>query len=139
MVSNTGHDTSVLDERYGRSSDARKKQRRVAWIVGGIFAAIFCAWVVWAALDAVGPAALDVRDTAHVVVDDRTVEVTFELSVEPGTTSYCAVQALNDTFAIVGWKVVEIPGSDQRTRTFTETLTTTELASTGLIYRCWLA
>ncbi|MCU1560132.1 DUF4307 domain-containing protein [Mycetocola sp.] len=139
MVSNTQRETSVLDERYGRSAQARRRQRRLGWIAGGVFALVFVAWVVWAALDTVGPAALEVRDTAHVVVDERTVEVTFELSVATGTTSHCAVQALNDTFAVVGWKVVEIPPSDQRTRSFTETVTTTELASTGLIYRCWLA
>jgi hypothetical protein len=139
MASNTQRDTSVLDERYGRAPQARKRQRRLGWITGGAFALIFLAWVLWAALDTVGPAGLEVRDTAHVVVDERTVEVTFELSVEPETTSYCAVQALNDTFAVVGWKVIEVPPSTQRTRSFTEAVTTTELASTGLIYRCWLA
>ena len=139
MVSNTERGASVLDERYGRPPEARRRQRRLGWIVGGAFALVFCAWVVWAALDTVGPAALDVRDTAHAVVDDRTVEVTFELSVATGTTTYCAVQALNDTFAVVGWKVIEVPPSEQRTRSLTETVTTTELASTGLIYRCWLA
>ena len=139
MVSKTERGTSVLDDRYGRAPDARKRQRRLGWIVGGAFALVFCAWVVWAALDLVGPAALDVRDTAHSVIDERTVEVTFELSVATGTTSYCAVQALNDTFAVVGWKVVEIPPSEQRTRSFTEQVLTTERASTGLIYRCWLA
>lgn len=139
MVSNTQRDTSVLDERYGRAPRVRKRQRRLGWIGGGVFALIFVAWVVWAALDTVGPASLDVRDTAHVLLDERTVEVTFELSVETGTTSYCAVEALNDTFAVVGWKVVEIPPSDQRTRSFTETVISTERASTGLIYRCWLA
>ena len=139
MVSNTQRDTSVLDDRYGRPPGAKKRQRLIGWIVGGAFALVFCAWVVWAALDTVGPAALDVRDTAHAVVDDRTVEVTFELSVATGTTTWCAVQGLNDTFAVVGWRVVEIPPSEQRTRSLTETVTTTERASTGLIYRCWLA
>ncbi|SFN97862.1 DUF4307 domain-containing protein [Mycetocola miduiensis] len=139
MVSNTQRDTSVLDERYGRAPRARKRQRRLGWIAGSAIALVFVAWVVWAALDMVGPSSLDVRDTAHTVVNERTVEVTFELSVATETTSYCAVQALNDTFAVVGWKVVEIPPSEQRTRSFTETVTTTELASTGLIYRCWLA
>ncbi|MET0715386.1 MAG: DUF4307 domain-containing protein [Mycetocola sp.] len=139
MVSNTQRDTSVLDERYGRAPRARNRQRRLGWTAGGAIALVFLAWVVWAALDMVGPSSLDVRDTAHTVVNERTVEVTFELSVATETTSYCAVQALNDTFAVVGWKVVEIPPSEQRTRSFTEAVTTTELASTGLIYRCWLA
>jgi hypothetical protein len=139
MVSNSQQDTSVLDERYGRAPHVKRRQRRLGWIAGGVFALIFCAWVIWAALDTVGPASLEVKDTAHAVVDERTVSVTFQLSIATGTTSYCAVQALNDTFAVVGWKVVEIPASEQRTRSFTETVTTTERASTGLIYRCWLA
>jgi len=136
MVSNSERDASVLDERYGRSPRDRRRGRRLAWIVGGAFAVVFLAWVVWAGLDAAGPG-IDVRNTAHSVVDERTVSVTFELSAQAGTTTYCAVQALNDTFAVVGWKVVEIPASEQRTRTFTQTLTTVEPASTGLIYRCW--
>ena len=138
MVSNSAREASVIDDRYGRTPRRRKRERRTAWIVGGAFGLVFLAWVVWAGLDAAGPG-IDVRDTAHSVVDDRTVTVTFELSAPPGTSTHCAVQALNDTFAVVGWKVIEIPASEQRTRTFTETVTTVEEASTGLIYRCWLA
>jgi len=48
------------------------------------------------------------------------------------------VQALNSTFAIVGWVIVDVAASSERTRTFTKTVRTTELAVTGLIYRCWL-
>ncbi|MET1051561.1 MAG: DUF4307 domain-containing protein [Mycetocola sp.] len=138
MVSNSARDTSVLDDRYGRSRERRTRDRRIGWTVGGAFALVFLAWVVWAGLDAVG-AGIDVRDTAHAVENDRTVTVTFELSVDAGTETMCAVQALNDTFAVVGWKVIGVPASDQRTRTVTETVTTVEKASTGLIYRCWLA
>jgi hypothetical protein len=34
---------------------------------------------------------------------------------------------------------VKIPASERRTRAFTERVNTTELAVTGLIYRCWPA
>ncbi|MBG6239295.1 hypothetical protein IWX78_002274 [Mycetocola sp. CAN_C7] len=138
MVSNSERDTTVLDDRYGRSAERRTRERRIGWTVGGAFALVFLAWVVWAGLDAAG-SGIDVRDTAHVVVDERSVDVTFELSVDAGAATNCAVQALNDTFAVVGWKVIEVPASEMRTRTFTETVTTVEQASTGLIYRCWLA
>lgn len=136
MVSNSERDASVLDERYGRSPRTRTRERRLAWIVGGAFALVLVAWVTWAALDAAAPG-IDVRNTAHSVVDERTVSVTFQLSAAPETTTYCAVQALNERFAVVGWKVVEIPASAERTRTFTQNVTTVEPASTGLIYRCW--
>ena len=62
-----------------------------------------------------------------------------EVTAEPGTPINCVAQALNEEFAPVGWKVLEIPASEQRTRQFTTDVLTTELGNTGLIYRCWLA
>ena len=50
----------------------------------------------------------------------------------------CALQAQNSTFAIVGWTIVDVPASDRRVRTLGADVRTTELAVTGLIYRCWL-
>jgi hypothetical protein len=38
----------------------------------------------------------------------------------------------------VGWKVVRLEPSEQRTRHLTEVVRTSEPAVTGLIYRCWL-
>jgi hypothetical protein len=49
------------------------------------------------------------------------------------------VQALNSTFGIVGWKIIEIPPSTVWTRTFQERLVTSEQAVTGLLYECWVA
>jgi hypothetical protein len=49
------------------------------------------------------------------------------------------VQALDSRYGVVGWKIVDVPPSDQRTRLLTERLRTTNRAETGLIYRCWLA
>ncbi|HWR85335.1 MAG TPA: DUF4307 domain-containing protein [Rhodoglobus sp.] len=129
---------TTLDERYGRTPDAR---RRVRWIAIGtavLFAVAFAAWLVWGGLGG-APAQLQTRDIAHTIVDDRTVEVRWSFSVEPGTPAQCAVQALNESFGIVGWKVVDVPASDRYTRQFTETVLTSEQAVTGLIYRCWLA
>jgi hypothetical protein len=48
------------------------------------------------------------------------------------------LQALNEQFAIVGWKIVELPPGGDRTRAFVENIRVTEPAVTGLIYRCWL-
>jgi len=99
---------------------------------------VFVAWVIWATFDG-GGTSLEVKDTAHAVVDEHTVDVTFEVSVAAGNTVFCAVQALNEQFAIVGWKVVEIPASESYTRSITERLRTAQPATTGLINRCWLA
>jgi hypothetical protein len=106
-------------------------------IAGGAFVLVFGAWLLWAGL--LGQAAsLESRTLGYEIVGDSMVEVQFALTVEPGEEAACAVEALNATFGIVGWKVVDIPPSEQRTRTFTEEVRTTELAVSGLIYRCWL-
>ena len=50
----------------------------------------------------------------------------------------CALEVENEAHAIVGWKVVEIDASDRFTRSFTDTVRTSQPSVTGLIYRCWL-
>jgi hypothetical protein len=93
--------------------------------------------VVWAGLDGSKPL-IETEDIGYSVVDDHNVTVTFQLSVPVGTATSCAVEALNESFTVVGWKVIDVPPSDQYTRSFTEDVRTSELATTGLIYRCWL-
>jgi hypothetical protein len=101
----------------------------------------FAGWLVWigvASGSVGGQSAFESNDTGYTIVSDHEVTVTWDFTVNPGTTARCAVQALSPTFSIIGWKVVEVPASDTRTRQLTETLRTTERAASGLIYRCWL-
>lgn len=130
-------DAAALDARYGRTPAAARRTRLIIIIAAGAFGVVFLLWLWWAALLGT-PAQFEVKDTGHEVVSDSAVDVTWQFSVEPGTPARCAVQALNSTFAIVGWIVVDVPASDVRTREFTQQLLTTERAVTGLIYRCWL-
>jgi len=129
--------SSNLDERYGRTPRSRLRDRRVLWIVAAFFAVVLTAWVVWAGLDGAGPS-IEARDTRHQIIDENSISVTFEVSMPAGTRSSCAVQALNESFTVVGWKIIDLAPSDEYTRSFTELLHTTELSNTGLIYRCWL-
>ena len=136
MTTQTAHEPE-LDARYGRSTRSRRREKRVFWVLGGIIAVVFGAWVVLVAFDGTG-ATLETTDVAHEIIDEHSVRVSFGLNVAPGTDTACAVQALNSTHAIVGWKIIDIPASDDRTRRFTETVRTSEPPVTGLIYRCWL-
>ncbi|MCP2030305.1 hypothetical protein L1277_000369 [Okibacterium sp. HSC-33S16] len=138
MVSDSSREPDILDARYGRSKRSRTQQKRLGVVAAAIFAVVLVAWVVWAGLDA-GGSNMEAKDIAHSVTSDTSVDVTFQLSVPVGTPTYCAVQALNDRFAVVGWKIIDVPASDAFNRTITESVRTTERASTGLIYRCWLA
>ena len=126
-----------LDARYGRTRSASRRTRVVVVASALAFVVVFAAWLLWAGILG-APAQFQAEDTAHSIVGDSAVDVTWQFTVEPGTDARCAVQALNSTFAIVGWKVVDVPASTQRTRDLTQRVLTTEPAVTGLIYRCWL-
>lgn len=130
--------SSALDERYGRTRASSRSRRVFGIVVAGIFALVLSGWVVWAALDA-DSANIEFRDVAHEIVDDSLVSVTWQVTAEPGSEVSCAVEALNEGFSVVGWKIVHLEPSTERTRVLTEELRTTELAVSGLIYRCWLA
>ena len=126
-----------LEARYGRAPGKRIRDRRSLWLLAGGFAIVLAAWVIWAGLDG-RAAVIETRDTRHSIIDENSVSVTFEVSMPTGTPASCAVDALNESFTVVGWKVIDLPPSDRYTRSFTEIVRTTELSNTGLVYRCWL-
>jgi hypothetical protein len=130
--------TEALAARYGRTNAHRARDRLL--LVGGAvaFAVVLVAWVVWAGLDGQKPT-VEATDTGHVLMNEqRAVEVTWTLSVPPGNETACIVQAFDEDFTVVGWRVVEIPASDRHLRSLTETVRVAREANTGLISRCWL-
>jgi len=126
-----------LNERYGRTAGAERRTRRLMTIAGVIFAAVCTAWVVWGGLSGTN-AELETRDLGYANITDTSIDVRWEISAAPGTDVSCAIQALNESFGIVGWRIFDLPPSTQRTRVFVETLRTAERPVTGLPYRCWL-
>jgi hypothetical protein len=127
----------LLEERYGRTPSRRFRGKVLAWVAGGAVGVVLLAWVVWAGLDGTN-ATVATQDTAHTVLDERSVEVRFDVTVPRGEPARCAVQALSEKFAVVGWKVIELPPAEVATRSLVEVVRTSELATTGLIYHCWL-
>ena len=137
-MSPTVQDTATeLDRRYGRTRGSARRTRVILISTAAAFAVVLVAWLVWGGLLSAN-SDFEAVDTGHTVVDDTLVQVRYQLTVEPGTPMTCAFQAQNSTFAIVGWNIVEVPASERRVRTLGAEIRTTELAVTGLIYRCWL-
>ncbi|MDQ1556443.1 MAG: hypothetical protein QOI02_1445 [Actinomycetota bacterium] len=126
-----------LDARYGRSPGSRRRTRIWVASLAGALLVAFAVWLAWGGL--LGPSSqVEAQDTGHVVRGNTSVDIRWQLSVPPGSPSSCALQALNLDFGIVGWKIVHIPASPQRTRQFSDSIRTSEQAVSGLIYRCWL-
>lgn len=130
---------TTLDDRYGRSENKRGPLRRNLGVIITT-TVIIIGLVVWAIYtDALGfGPQVDTRDLGYNNLTETSVTVEFEVTATPGHDVACAVQALNKSFAIVGWKVFVYPASDQRIRDMSETILTSEPATTGLVYECWL-
>jgi hypothetical protein len=127
-----------LAERYGRT---KKRSRRTLLLAIGFGAAIvvvFGAWAIWVGL--FQPTAdVEYQDVGNSAVSSDKILVRWQLSVDTGKATKCAVQALDANFGIVGWKIVSIPASDTRSRSFSSVVRTAQPAVSGLIYQCWLS
>lgn len=124
-----------LDERYGRTVDPVR--RRLGWgaVIAG--AAIGIGWLGWTAVSG-SIDAVSVDDLGFEVRSPHAVEVSFQLSAPPGRDVACAVQALDEDFGIVGWKIVRYEGDGSHAMSRTEAVPTVSEATTGLVESCWV-
>ncbi len=130
-------ESAEIQSRYGRTVAHKARDRRILWALGVIFVLVLGAWVVWTGLDGASTQ-IEARDIGHTIIDEHTVSITFEVALPTNRTASCAVQALNESYSVVGWKIIDLPPSTLYNRSFTEVLNTTDLSNTGLIYQCWL-
>ena len=128
---------ATLDDRYGRTPGRTRRTRFLAIVAAAAVALVFIVWVIWA-----GPGqtshGLDTDDVGYKVVSAHETVVHTQVSVDPGVTAKCAVQVLDKSFTIVGWKEIRIPASDQRSRSITTPVKTVTRGVTGLIHDCWV-
>ncbi len=125
-----------LDARYGRTPARRSRGIVIAIVAGAAVLATVAAWVVWVGL-LTPKASIDTQDIGYVHVGASTLRITEQISTPPGTRITCSFQGLDAKFAIVGWKVVDIPPSDRRTFTHTETIRVSQPAVNGGVGSCW--
>jgi len=122
-----------LDARYGRT-----RRRRLPWVIGIGIAVLLIGGYGWMTV-AQSMNSVDADDLGYRVVDAHTVEVRFQVTAAQGKDIACAVEALDEEFGVVGWKIVEIPAGDAHTQEFTERIPTVAEATTGLVNSCWVA
>jgi Domain of unknown function (DUF4307) len=105
------------------------------WALGVAGCAAGVAVAVWLGLSmSVGKVTW--TDTGFQVLDDRTVEVEFDVHRPDGQAVTCVVRALDKGFGTVGTAEVAIPASGERSVHRKVTVRTTTRAVTGLVRSC---
>jgi hypothetical protein len=130
-VSNS--ESELLRERYGLNPRPVRKIRNRVFAIAGV--GLLTAGV--AVITAITYSPVSHQDLSFQASDWQT-DVEFEVSRPVGSTVECDLQALNEQFAIVGFKTIEIPSSERRQERFRVTINTTHLATTGLVSECRL-
>lgn len=132
-------DPAVLAERYGPAR--RRPSRRLRTVLIGLALIAALGLGVWVVAD--GPSRLpESKDVGYDIVSDVEASVDFEVTKEFDSTVRCMVQALDDSYAVVGAKTVTIgphsgDGVAERTQSFTVDLRTERRAVTGVVDSCW--
>lgn len=96
-------------------------------------------------------ASVTFKDIGYRTTDATQAVVDFQVTREPGTPVKCAIKALDSKFAVVGWKVVDIPAASKETqeaqgqstdggRTVAQrvALRTESQAVSGVVDSCWI-
>lgn len=130
-----GAPEALLDERYGRTRQ-RGLDRRLGWGLAAVALALGLAVLIFGGWQTTS--SIEFRDLSYDVVDARTVRMDFEVTAPPGAPVACALEALSPSYATVGWRILELPAAEQRTRRFSETLVTSYEATTGALRSCWV-
>ena len=133
---------SSLANRYGAQKRRLSPKAARAAIAAALAVGIgFLAWVTTSN----SLSGVTYKDVGYSTTDATLAEVDFQVTREPGNPVKCAVKALDSKFAVVGWKVVDIPptaadGTPDGGRTVAQrvTLRTESASVSGVVDSCWI-
>ena len=130
-----------LTNRYGRPKRALSKKAKI--IILSVVAALALFWILWVSVG--NNTGVSQKLVSYEVVDSTLSTVDLSVTKAPGATAQCAVKAMNESFAVVGWNVITIGpnGTDTgseggRTTTVRGQMRTDSLAVTGVVENCWI-
>lgn len=130
-----------LTNRYGTPKRrVPKKSQKILLLIAAVLAV---SWVLWVTIG--GNTGVSQKIISYNVVDDTMTTVDLAVTKDPEDTAECALKAMNDAYAVVGWNVITIgpnskdAGSENgRTTTVRGELRTDSPAVTGVVEYCWI-
>lgn len=127
--------TTRLANRYGAPKTGLSRRAKI--ILGSLAGAAAVGAVVYMAVPS-GTGTLTSKDVGFTIRDATTAVVDFNVTKPVDTTVDCAVQVLNESYAVVGWKTVRIPPAETQTVSLSTTVRTDSLGVTGGVNACWI-
>ena len=129
----------TVADRYG-TGRSKRLDKRVGWTLGslavviGLGVILFSGWQQNTTEFKNLGFTLDKDDTVSEVYSATT---RFEVTSVPGAHVSCAVEALNTSKAVIGWKVIDLPVIETRTQAVSTTLVTIGPATAVHAKACW--
>lgn len=141
ITESDGHTSpSDVSRRYGRERRGLSPRRQRILIFGALVVAV--ATAVWFTIS-LNVGRLEYQDVGYTIVSDTRTEVEFEVTKDFEDTAQCMLHALDDSYAIVGARIVTVPpheggGEADRSSYYNSELLTEYRAVTGIVDSCWL-
>ncbi|BDZ42783.1 hypothetical protein GCM10025865_20820 [Paraoerskovia sediminicola] len=132
---------ATLADRYGRTAPRgrglRVGRRRVSAYALAItaFVVLGTAVVGWIAVDN-ARGAVEWKDVGFSVVSPEQIDITFDVSMAPGTTAVCSIDALSSGYAQVGHLEVPVGPNATADARYTVSVATSQEATTAVIDTC---
>lgn len=137
MSTPTAPTANTLANRYG-SKRRKLSRKRKLWLsaIAAVLVLLFIGWLTFGK----GPVAEN-KLLGYVVTDATQTIIEFQVNKPASATAQCAVQALDNGYAVVGWEVVTFPPNEDRAASTTKrvALRTDALAVTATVDSCWIS
>jgi len=128
---------SSLTNRYGSPKRGLAKRTRKTLIVLGLAVGIVAAFYLATATTS----KVEFKDNSFMVHSPTSATAIVDISKDAGDTVQCEIRALNESYAIVGWKTLVVgptEGKGMTTTRFDVKLRTESLATTAGVEECRL-
>ena len=125
----------TLEDRY-RTGRKRRFDRTFAWSAAGVLLLAGAGFLLFSGWQTANQ--VSAQDIGYTKTGELTLDMKFEVTAPAQTPVACAIEALNTSKATVGWTVVELPVTDERTYVVTTPLHTTTPATAVTAKECWI-
>ena len=127
---------STIQPPAGRYGSDSTSGGRPAWFAPAVVLAVLAAVVIaWLGVSTLRDP-VQWQDVGFSITGPESIDVTFQVTKDPGATARCQVRALSRSFAEVGVRSVDVGPSADRAQRVTVRIATSELAVTGTVGRC---